>query len=78
MSHEGFGERHGRYDMHHAAFRTLFADPPALVTTPLVIAEAHGWFLRGSDRTIALRLRARAVNERGPRRSGALASGAVR
>lgn len=44
-----------RTDTHHAAFRTLFADPPALVTTPLVIAEGHGWFLRRFDRTIALR-----------------------
>lgn len=32
----------------------MFAAPPALVTTPLVIAEGHGWFLRRYDRTRAL------------------------
>jgi predicted nucleic acid-binding protein len=32
----------------------LFAAPPALVTTPLVIAEGHAWFLRRYDRSRAL------------------------
>ena len=34
-----------RSDSHHALFRRLFADPPALVTSSLVVAEGHGWFL---------------------------------
>ena len=38
-----------RSDSHHTLFRRLFADPPALVTTPLVIAEGHGWFLKRYD-----------------------------
>jgi hypothetical protein len=32
----------------------LFADPPPLVTTPLVIAEGHGWFLKRYDQSRAL------------------------
>lgn len=43
-----------RSDTHHATFRRLFADPPSLVTTTLVVAEGHGWFLRRYDRTRAL------------------------
>jgi len=43
-----------RSDTHHALFRRLFADPPALVSTALVLAEGHGWFLRRFDRTRAL------------------------
>jgi predicted nucleic acid-binding protein len=35
-------------------FRRLFSSPPRLITTPLVIAEGHGWFLRRYDRTRAL------------------------
>src|SRR5215475_5768922 len=38
-----------RSDSYHALFRRLFADPPPLVTTPLVIAEGHGWFLKRYD-----------------------------
>jgi predicted nucleic acid-binding protein len=38
-----------RSDTHHALFRRLFADPPPLVTTLLVIAEGHGWFLKRYD-----------------------------
>ena len=34
-----------RSDSHHALFRRLFADPPALATSALVVAEGHGWFL---------------------------------
>jgi predicted nucleic acid-binding protein len=41
-------------DSHHAIFARLFADPPRLCTSPLVIAEGHGWFLRRFDRTRAL------------------------
>ena len=43
-----------RSDSHHWLFRRLFADPPALITTPLVVAEGHAWFLRRYDRGRAL------------------------
>jgi len=43
-----------RSDSHHPLFRRLFADPPALVTTTLVVAEGHGWLLRRYDRSRAL------------------------
>ena len=43
-----------RSDTHHAVFRRLFSDPPSLVTTTLVVAEGHAWFLRRYDRTRAL------------------------
>jgi predicted nucleic acid-binding protein len=43
-----------RSDTYHALFLRLFADPPALITTMLVIAEGHGWFLKRYDRTKAL------------------------
>src|SRR5579885_2327819 len=39
-----------RSDSYHAGLRRLFASPPALVTSALVIAERHGWFLRRYDR----------------------------
>jgi predicted nucleic acid-binding protein len=35
-----------RSDSYHQLFVRLFADAPALVTSALVIAEGHGWFLR--------------------------------
>jgi predicted nucleic acid-binding protein len=37
-------------DSYHTVFKRLFASPPALVTSALVIAEGHGWFLRRYDR----------------------------
>lgn len=43
-----------RSDSYHPLFRQLFAVPPALVTTTLVVAEGHAWFLRRYDRTRAL------------------------
>ena len=43
-----------RSDSYHPLFRRLFSEPPNLVTTPLVIGEGHGWFLRRYDRTRAL------------------------
>ena len=43
-----------RSDTHHATFRRLFSEPPSLVTTTLVVAEGHAWFLRRYDRTRAL------------------------
>jgi predicted nucleic acid-binding protein len=43
-----------RSDTHHALFKRLFAKPPPLVTTALVVAEGHAWFLRRYDRTRAL------------------------
>jgi predicted nucleic acid-binding protein len=38
-----------RSDSYHAIFKRVFASPPPLVTSALVIAEAHGWFLRRYD-----------------------------
>jgi predicted nucleic acid-binding protein len=35
-----------RSDSHHMRFARLFAGPPKLVTSSLVVAEGHGWFLR--------------------------------
>jgi len=43
-----------RSDAHHPTFRRLFSEPPPLLTTALVIAEGHAWFLRRYDRTRAL------------------------
>jgi predicted nucleic acid-binding protein len=43
-----------RSDTHHALFRRLFASPPRLLTTTLVIAEGHGWFLKRYDPTRGL------------------------
>lgn len=43
-----------RSDSYHALFKQLFADPPRLVTTALVLAEGHGWFLRRYDQARAL------------------------
>jgi predicted nucleic acid-binding protein len=37
-------------DSHHSTFKLLFAGPPPLVTSSLVLAEGHGWFLRRYDR----------------------------
>lgn len=47
-----------RSDTHHALFRRSFSDPPRLVTTTLVVAEGHGWFLKRYDRTRALQFAA--------------------
>lgn len=38
-----------RSDSHHPLFTRLFSSPPPLVTSALVIAEGHGWFLRRYD-----------------------------
>jgi predicted nucleic acid-binding protein len=43
-----------RSDTYHALFRRLFSMPPGIITTALVIAEGHAWFLRRYDRTRAL------------------------
>lgn len=43
-----------RSDTYHPIFRRLFSDPPPMVTTTLVVAEGHAWFLRRYDRTRAL------------------------
>ena len=43
-----------RSDSHHMLFRRLFSEPPDLVTTTLVVAEGHGWFLKRYDRARAL------------------------
>jgi len=38
-----------RSDSFHGLFKRLFSDPPLLVTSSLVVAEGHGWFLRRYD-----------------------------
>jgi predicted nucleic acid-binding protein len=38
-----------RSDSYHVMFKNVFATPPPLVTSALVVAEAHGWFLRRYD-----------------------------
>ena len=43
-----------RSDSYHALFVRLFSAPPPLVTTTLVVAEGHGWFLKRYDRNRAL------------------------
>jgi predicted nucleic acid-binding protein len=43
-----------RSDSYHPLFRRLFSKPPALITSALVIAEGHGWFLRRYDRNRAI------------------------
>jgi predicted nucleic acid-binding protein len=43
-----------RSDSFHPLFRRLFSNPPRLVTSALVVAEGHGWFLRRYDRNRAL------------------------
>lgn len=43
-----------RSDSYHASFRRLFSDPPRLVTSALVVAEGHGWFLRRYDQRRAV------------------------
>ncbi|MGH8491158.1 MAG: type II toxin-antitoxin system VapC family toxin [Gammaproteobacteria bacterium] len=43
-----------RSDTYHPLFRRLFSGPPAIITTTLVVAEGHAWFLRRYDRTRAL------------------------
>ena len=43
-----------RSDTWHPLFRRLFSDPPNLITTSLVVAEGHGWFLKRYDRIKAL------------------------
>jgi predicted nucleic acid-binding protein len=41
-------------DSHHSLFKRLFSDPPALITSALVIAEGQGWFFRRYDQPKAL------------------------
>jgi len=43
-----------RSDSYHALFKRLFSDPPPLITSALVIAEGHGWFLRRYDQNRAI------------------------
>ena|SRR5271156_4832404 len=43
-----------RSDSYHPQFRQLFSDPPKLVTSALVLAEGHGWFLRRYDQRRAI------------------------
>jgi len=41
-------------DSYHPLYHRLFSQPPPLVTSALVIAEGHGWFLRRYDERRAL------------------------
>ncbi len=43
-----------RSDSYHHLFVRAFAEPPHLITTSLVVAEGHGWFLRRFDSFRAL------------------------
>ncbi len=43
-----------RSDSHHPLFRRLFSGPPSIITSSLVIAEGHAWFLRRYDRNRAV------------------------
>ena len=43
-----------RSDSYHPLFRRLFSSPPHLVTSALVVAEGHGWFLRRYDHERAI------------------------
>jgi predicted nucleic acid-binding protein len=47
-----------RSDTYHPLFRRLFAEPPPLLTTALVVAEGQGWFLKRYDRYRALQFMA--------------------
>jgi predicted nucleic acid-binding protein len=47
-----------RSDSYHERFKRLFADPPPLVTSSLVVAEGHAWFLRRYDSQRALQFMA--------------------
>src|SRR5205085_8921582 len=39
-----------RSDTYHQLFKNLFSNPPALITSSLVIADGNGWFLKRYDR----------------------------
>jgi predicted nucleic acid-binding protein len=41
-------------DSFHPLFKRLFAESSGLVTSALVVSEAHGWFLRRYDRHRAM------------------------
>lgn len=43
-----------RSDSFHHLFARLFSEPVPMITTPLVIAELHGWFLRKFNQAKAL------------------------
>jgi predicted nucleic acid-binding protein len=43
-----------RSDTYHPLFRRLFADPPDLLSTALVVGEGQAWFLKRYDRMRAL------------------------
>jgi len=49
-----------RSDSHHPLFRRLFSQASRLVTTPLVLAEGQGWFLKRYDRLRAMQFMAMA------------------
>jgi len=56
-----------RSDSHHVKYLRLFSDPPPIVTSALVVAEGHGWFLRRYDQSRAIQF-LRLINEMTPLR----------
>lgn len=38
-----------RSDSYHPLFEQLFSNPPSLITSSLVVAEGHAWFLKRYD-----------------------------
>jgi predicted nucleic acid-binding protein len=65
-----------RSDSYHPLFRRLFADPPPLLTSALVIAEGHGWFLRRYDNRRAIQF-LRFIDELAPLRIKSFEAGAL-
>jgi predicted nucleic acid-binding protein len=47
-----------RSDSYHSLFRQLFSAPPSIITTAMVVAEGHAWFLKRYDRMRALQFMA--------------------
>lgn len=43
-----------RSDFYHSFFARLFNAPPKLITSPFVIAEGQGWFLKRYDNNRAM------------------------
>ncbi len=65
-----------RSDSYHPLFRRLFADPPPVLTSALVIAEGHGWFLRRYDNRRAIQF-LQFIDELAPLRIGSFDAGAL-
>ena len=64
-------------DSYHVIAKRLFSEPPKLVTSTLVIAEGHGWFLRRYDRHRATEFLAFIEDSPGPYGASLRSSGVV-